>query len=63
MVLKDNYPDTICNDCGRIHGHWPEGHVASVYKGRCGWCGRETVVTQARDYGYPSWPVEKEKER
>lgn len=49
-------PSAICTPCGRKHGRAKEGHVASFYPGICDWCGMKTIVTEPRDYGYPSAP-------
>lgn len=49
------YPDAICHDCGTKHGRLRLPDVSTRSMGTCGWCGRETVVTQPRDYGYPAY--------
>lgn len=54
--MKD-YPRTICCDCGEKHGRWPKGHVATFYKGVCGWCGETKTVTEPRDHRFPPWPT------
>jgi hypothetical protein len=50
------YPDWICGPCGDAIGRripniatWHEGDA-------CGWCGRKTITTEPRDYGYPPPP-------
>jgi hypothetical protein len=40
MTKPKQYPDWICNQCGRLHGKRPEGNsVATYHIGRCGVCG------------------------
>lgn len=46
-------PATICADCGARLGRCPDGHVASWWQDTCDYCGRETSVTEPRDYGWP----------
>lgn len=53
--MKD-YPAEICCDCGEKYGRWPVGHVATFYRGTCGWCGKEAVVTEPRDFSHPPAP-------
>lgn len=52
----EEYPKTICMECGTSYGHMPKGHLATFYQGMCGWCKRKRTVTEPRDYGYPPYP-------
>lgn len=52
--LPKDYPQTICAECGEKYGKY-KGGVSSVYPGVCGWCKKETRVTESRDYGYPEF--------
>jgi hypothetical protein len=49
-----DYPEWICNDCGRAHGKRPEGNPygATYHMGKCGICGEEREVTEPRDWGH-----------
>ena len=60
---RNDYPAWICSPCGLQHGTVPKGHMATFHEGdKCGWCGRKTVTTEPRDYGYPSFPPSTSKE-
>jgi hypothetical protein len=54
MMKPKQYPDWICNQCGRLHGKRPEGNsVATYHIGRCGVCGTGGIeVTEPRDFGH-----------
>ena len=57
---KDVYPGLICASCARKNGgHWPDGHLASVGPGVCGWCGEIGIVTEPRDWCYPRFKMKK----
>lgn len=44
----------ICRDCGEHWGRIPKApHVSTWWIAACNWCGKETDVTDPRDYGYP----------
>jgi hypothetical protein len=54
MMKPKQYPEWICNQCGRLHGKRPEGNsVATYHIGRCGVCGTGGIeVTEPRDFGH-----------
>ena len=54
MTKPKQYPDWVCNQCGRLHGKRPEGNsVATYHIGRCGVCGTGGIeVTECRDFGH-----------
>ena len=53
MKTIERYPVFICFECGKEYGKgMPEGHVCTVHVGRCDICGRETSVTEPRDFGH-----------
>lgn len=59
-LFTNSYPNLICKTCAlKNGGHMRENHVCSMYKSRCEWCERITVVTEARDWGYPTYPGKK----
>lgn len=55
-----NYPNWICNPCGRRLGGWyadgryvgPAKHCATMHEGQCDVCGKKAVVTEPRDHGH-----------
>lgn len=55
------YPDWICHDCGVKYGKrlLPD-HVATFHIDKCDVCGRDTLVTEPRDFGHlmPGWERE-----
>ena len=42
---------TSCLDCGQEYGVYSVG-CSSVWTGECDVCGKESRVTEARDFGY-----------
>lgn len=55
------YPSEICFDCGNKYGT-PKGNYAiGVWRGKCGWCGKEGTATSPRDYRYPEYPPKEKK--
>lgn len=60
---------TVCNECGRLanyvtcmarFGEPPKQaayEVSTFSKGTCKYCGRETMVTEERDFFYPSFEL------
>lgn len=46
-----NQPDWVCHDCGTKYGRGECG-IATWHTDTCGVCGKETAVTEPRDYGY-----------
>lgn len=56
--LNDQQPGWVCYSCGTRYG--VRAPVAATWGlGICGCCGRQTDVTQPRDFGYlkPAWKV------
>jgi hypothetical protein len=53
------YPRWICEACGMKHQQGRRG-VSSICLGICGWCDKETGVTEPRDYGFPKWEKREE---
>lgn len=51
-----DYPAWVCHACGGLYGLRRPG-VHTCHVGTCGVCGRETVVTEPRDFGHlrPEW--------
>ena len=49
----------ICLDCGNKHGK-QRFSLSTWHTGVCDWCGRDTSVTEDRDFGYPK-PLKKAK--
>lgn len=51
------YPEWTCEPCGIKHGRgMPENHLATWHTGKCDVCGKETDVTEPRDFGhFPNW--------
>ena len=49
------HPDLLCSECGtkKLGSRLPE--AATFYEGICCVCGKRTIVTQSRDYGYPKF--------
>lgn len=56
-----NYPDWLCDNCGRKHGKWyvngeysgPSSHCATYHYGKCDLCSDDGVpVTEPRDFGH-----------
>jgi ribosomal protein L37AE/L43A len=55
MKKPKQYPDWICDECGRLHGKRPEGNPygATWHIDECGVCGTGGVeVTEPRDFGH-----------
>ena len=54
LIFHKDYPDWICNDCGRTYGKRPEGNPygATYHVGTCDICGEEKEVTEPRDFGH-----------
>lgn len=58
-----------CAECGKLanyvtcmarYGQPPKKEAFSVStfsKGKCAWCGRETMVTEERDFFYPDFSL------
>jgi len=47
------YPEWICYDCGMRLGRrqYGDGQLSTMHRGRCDICGKETEVTEPRDFG------------
>ena len=43
--------EQVCNECGGKYGKYSVG-CSSVWEGTCDVCGKDTGVTEVRDYGY-----------
>jgi len=41
----------ICSNCGKKYGNKPVG-IATWHEDVCDICGKKTVVTEPRDFGY-----------
>ena len=50
------YPSWVCYDCAMGAGGRDDGSDCTFHQGQCDVCGRERMVTEPRDYGYPSFP-------
>jgi len=48
---KKFYPHWICSDCGNKYGNRQCG-IATWHFDKCDLCGKETSVTEPRDYGH-----------
>jgi len=51
--MNEEYPFWICADCAYSLGCPNRKTISCYHLGECGWCKKETAVTQPRDYGYP----------
>lgn len=47
------YPSWICKECAYKLGYPQMSMLSTYHIGSCGWCKKQTAVTQPRDYGYP----------
>lgn len=59
----------VCSECGRLanyvtcmarYGHPPKKEtydVSTMSKGVCEYCGRETYITEERDFFYPNFKL------
>lgn len=55
MKMAEEQPLAVCLPCGRKWGRpnlRDAGFVSSVSPGACEVCGKEALVTEARDFGY-----------
>lgn len=56
------YPSEVCFDCGEKHGRgMSKDHICTTYPGTCGVCGKETTVTEPRDFGHLNEPWKDEQ--
>ena len=46
------YPDWVCGGCGQAYGRGPKTRFSTWHNGVCGVCGKETAVTEPRDFGH-----------
>ena len=53
------YPVWVCTDCGKKHGR-REPKCATWHIDKCGVCGKETMVTEPRDFGHLNFEVNDE---
>lgn len=51
MTKRKPYPAWICSDCGEKWGRRECG-VSTWHPDTCSLCGKETMVTEPRDYGH-----------
>lgn len=51
LIKKLKDAATTCMDCGKKYGTYSVG-CSSVWNGKCNICGKETRVTETRDFGY-----------
>ena len=50
--LKTKEPKWVCHVCAASKGaRIPPGHIATWNNNKCGICGKDTTVTQPRDFG------------
>jgi len=59
---NDNYPTWVCRECGleasKNTGNKPLAFQLSTYHdGVCGVCGKEKSVTEPRDFWYPDFNI------
>jgi len=61
--VDNNQPTWVCHKCGVKYGSFRAG-IASWHQDTCGCCGRNTSVTEPRDYGYllSGWQARREEE-
>lgn len=48
-----NYPDRVCEDCGRKASGGKQFKFSTWHIANCDVCGEEKAVTQPRDFFYP----------
>ena len=51
LIKKLKEAASTCMDCGKKYGTYSVG-CSSVRNGKCNVCGKETRVTETRDFGY-----------
>ena len=50
---SSSQPSAVCLDCGKKYGCNPnKPGVSSYWVAKCDVCGKQTSVTEARDFGY-----------
>ena len=56
-AVMSEYPTWICGDCG--HKAQPDKRrifdLSTWHKDKCGVCGKVKLVTEPRDFGYPTF--------
>ena len=53
------YPEWICKECAlKNSGREFKNHISTNHTGECGWCHKETSVSQPRDWKYPYYSGE-----
>lgn len=51
-----SYPSYICDECAKSNGgKWPEGHLSTFHRAKCGWCDCICDVANPRNWGYPTY--------
>lgn len=74
-MIKSNYPHWVCNQCGWVasfatqitRGKQPDKtevafKLSTYHVDNCEVCGKETWVTEARDFFYPDFELINAKE-
>lgn len=51
LIKKLKQADLCCLECGYTYGQ-PTAGDSSLWEGQCHVCGKTSVVTETRDYGY-----------
>jgi hypothetical protein len=55
------YPSWICHECAMANGGVVgKNQVSTIHEDTCGWCNQTKMVTEPRDYRFPTF-TEKEK--
>jgi hypothetical protein len=67
LELNKTYPLWVCDECGiearnlthlQKYGNefkQVETRISTYHNGRCDICGRETLITEPRDFGHPDF--------
>jgi rRNA maturation protein Nop10 len=50
-MKTDAYPAWVCSECGSKYGRRTPD-VSAWHDGICGVCGKQTVVSEPRDFGH-----------
>ena len=49
--MKRIEPASICGDCAaKMGARWPEGHCATIWHGKCSFCGETKACACTTDY-------------
>ncbi|OPZ89381.1 MAG: hypothetical protein BWY74_02746 [Firmicutes bacterium ADurb.Bin419] len=64
--MRNNKIYLVCADCGLAamndEGIEHDGRLSTFYKDICSVCGEEKWVTEARDFGHPSFKKRRKKD-